>query len=377
MTAIVYPVGLPAPTQWVAVPRERRASSSLPGNTQLRGRSRDQITDVEASWIYSPDEMGEWRTWYEDTLLYGMRWFAIEAPGAGGWIDRVCRFRTGTVRREFLGRGYFRVSARLEQRGRSLLPDVFVPLPFILLSNFESPDEDTSVTDEAIGNDPVVYSDTHVELLTRVTATQPKFGSQSWEVNYQETASFTNRVLVYESNAAYELPGAFTLAYWVRPDGDSGSQFPDVLCCSFATDGNTPDDISFGINIISTQPHVYIADQAYTAATSGLSPVPRPAGQWAHMEMSRDDSDTLRCFVNGVLAVYEEGVGGTLVARDIIVGGFKKSTILPNVYSIGVEPKFYDSIALLKGLCLHTANFTPPTVPYSMSMTLEQAQGVA
>jgi hypothetical protein len=123
MTAIVYPVGLPAPTQWTATPRERRASSALPGNTQLRGRSRDQITDVEASWIYSPDEMGEWRTWYEDTLLYGMRWFAIEAPGAGGWIDRVCRFRTGTVRREFLARGYFRVSARLEQRWRSLLPE--------------------------------------------------------------------------------------------------------------------------------------------------------------------------------------------------------------------------------------------------------------
>jgi hypothetical protein len=124
MTAIVYPVGLPAPTQWVATPRERRASSALPGNTQLRGRSRDQITDVEASWIYSPDEMGEWRTWYEDTLLYGMRWFAIEAPGAGGWIDRVCRFRTGTVRREFLARGYFRVSARLEQRGRTVAPRI-------------------------------------------------------------------------------------------------------------------------------------------------------------------------------------------------------------------------------------------------------------
>jgi hypothetical protein len=124
MTAIVYPVALPAPTQWVATPRERRASSSLPGNTQLRVRSRDQITDVEASWIYSPDEMGEWRTWYEDTLLYGMRWFAIEAPGAGGWIDRVCRFRTGTVRREFLARGYFRVSAQLEQRGRSVAPRI-------------------------------------------------------------------------------------------------------------------------------------------------------------------------------------------------------------------------------------------------------------
>jgi hypothetical protein len=127
VTAIAYPTSLPGPGQWVTVARERRAQSQGDGvKSAPRARSVDRIADIEARWVYSPDEMAVWVPWYEDTLLDGTRWFAVTAPGPGGHLVRVCRFRARTVRRERLGGGNWAVSALLEQRGRSALPQVEV-----------------------------------------------------------------------------------------------------------------------------------------------------------------------------------------------------------------------------------------------------------
>jgi hypothetical protein len=125
VTAIVYPAGLPRMQLWPTVPRERRAGSGGEGiKAAPRARSRDRIADIDAQWFYKPAHMAVWAPWYEATLLNGTRWFAINAPGPGGWMQRVCRYRTGTVRREALPGGHWRVTAQLEQRGRSALPVV-------------------------------------------------------------------------------------------------------------------------------------------------------------------------------------------------------------------------------------------------------------
>lgn len=128
MTAIVYPASLPAPAAWPTVARERRAGSDGDGiKAAPRARSRDRIADVEVQWFYTPAQMAVWVAWYEQTLLNGARWFAVRAPGPGGWLQRVCRYRTATVKREPLGGGHWRVSAQLEQRGRSVPPRVVNP----------------------------------------------------------------------------------------------------------------------------------------------------------------------------------------------------------------------------------------------------------
>jgi hypothetical protein len=124
MGAIVYPAGLPRMQLWPGVPRERRAGSAGEGiKAAPRARSRDRIADIDAQWFYKPQHMAAWSAWYEDDLLNGTRWFAINAPGPGGWRQRVCRYRTATVRREALPGGHWRVTAQLEQRGRSLMPE--------------------------------------------------------------------------------------------------------------------------------------------------------------------------------------------------------------------------------------------------------------
>jgi hypothetical protein len=125
MTAIVYPAGLPRMQLWPTVARERRAVSGGEGIKDApRARSRDRIADIDAQWFYKPAHMAVWSPWYENTLLNGTRWFAINAPGPGGWQQRVCRYRTGTVRREALPGGHWRVTAQLEQRGRGVDPSV-------------------------------------------------------------------------------------------------------------------------------------------------------------------------------------------------------------------------------------------------------------
>jgi hypothetical protein len=124
MPAVVYPTSLPPPSvPWAVLLRERAARSSLAGDPQARRRWRDAIADVtSATWHYSAAEMAVWREWWHDTLADGQLWFAKEAPGPGGWVDRVMRFRPASVRVQSLGNGVCRVTAQLEVRGRSAPP---------------------------------------------------------------------------------------------------------------------------------------------------------------------------------------------------------------------------------------------------------------
>lgn len=127
MPAIAYPVTLPAPSVgWAAVLRERAARSAMPGDPQARRRWRDRITDVSsATWHYRADEMATWREWWHEDLVDGQLWFTKEAPGPGGFVDRVMRFRPASVRVQPLGNGACRVTAELEVRGRSAEPRTF------------------------------------------------------------------------------------------------------------------------------------------------------------------------------------------------------------------------------------------------------------
>jgi hypothetical protein len=120
---IAYPSTLPGPSAWSGALRERAARSSLAGDPQARRRWRDAIADVaSATWNYSAAELAIWREWFADTLVDGQLWFEAQAPGAGGFVDRVMRFRPSSVRVQPLGNGAVRVSAQLEVRGRTEAP---------------------------------------------------------------------------------------------------------------------------------------------------------------------------------------------------------------------------------------------------------------
>lgn len=124
MPAVTYPTTLPPPSQgWPFVLRERAARSTLPGNPQARPRWTDRVGDVPgASWLYSAAEMAIWYAWWHTTLKDGQLWFQAAAPGQGGVLPRVMRYRPGSLRIVPLGGGHCRVTAELELRGRSAVP---------------------------------------------------------------------------------------------------------------------------------------------------------------------------------------------------------------------------------------------------------------
>jgi hypothetical protein len=123
MPASVYPDTLPGFSQWAVSPRERATRSALAGDPQARRRWRDKVSDAPtAVWHYSAAEMAIWRPWFHEDLVDGQLWFQAEAPGEGGFVDRVMRFRPATVRVQPLGNGGCRVTAQMELRGRSAAP---------------------------------------------------------------------------------------------------------------------------------------------------------------------------------------------------------------------------------------------------------------
>lgn len=121
MTVLVYPAALPGPMPGSFDPRPRRAASSIEGPLQQRARQRDAAGMAsEYTYVYTPGEMAQWLDWYRNTLREGRRWFAHSLPGRGGVVQRVVRYLG--VSQRLVGGGIYRVAARFEQRGASVVP---------------------------------------------------------------------------------------------------------------------------------------------------------------------------------------------------------------------------------------------------------------
>jgi hypothetical protein len=228
MTAIVYPAGLPRMQLWPAVSRERRAVSGGEGiKAAPRARSRDRIADIDAQWFYKPVHMAAWSAWYEDVLLNGTRWFAINAPGPGGWMQRVCRYRTATVRREALPGGHWRVTAQLEQRGRSALPQV----PYEIDLHCEDNAGLTSAVGIAFNglNPAFAY---RVEVVSRVYTTWSRWASDGvadgglpWECSFAVTtgagttdyltARYATAAAAFAAATPITITGHTTYTFWL------------------------------------------------------------------------------------------------------------------------------------------------------------------
>lgn len=254
-------------------------------------------------------------------------------------------------------------------------------LPWILLSNFEPPDTGILVTDESVvANVPVMYVDSVTELGTHVTTVRAKFGTQSWGVVYAQTASFSNRTIVYPVVPEYEIPGDFTLVYWVWPDGTFSQAYPDVYCAAPILDFSANPHVQWGTWLLNLHLNTYIDNVSHGGLPGPGGVNTLTAGAWNLIEISRqingDGSATLRTFVNGIKSLEEACSNATLVAQEITISGFVKNGLLPNVYAGGgSDPKCYDSVGVLKGMVLHTDSYTPPTVPFTRTMTLAQAMG--
>ena len=121
-----YPDKLPCPTAAPVTPTERRLISDIPGDKQYRGLQRDFHGTQDLTWIFTAQESKIFDAWWRGKLRRGGFWFAANWPLPGGKVDNVYRFmeppswsyQGGGRDKE----GVFTVTAKMEIRGRGMLP---------------------------------------------------------------------------------------------------------------------------------------------------------------------------------------------------------------------------------------------------------------
>ncbi len=125
-TTVIYPVRLPCPTAAPVTPTERRVISELPGNKNFSDRQRDYHGTQDVTWIFTAQESKIFDEWWRGSLRRGGFWFAANWPLPSGNENNVYRFMVPPAwsyqggGKDF--QGIFTVTAKMEIRGRGMLP---------------------------------------------------------------------------------------------------------------------------------------------------------------------------------------------------------------------------------------------------------------
>jgi hypothetical protein len=94
----------------------------------------------------------------------------------------------------------------------------------------------------------------------------------------------------------------------------------------------------------------------YSGAINYHSGVDINDGSWHHIAVTRDNTNTLRIFIDGVALV-------TVVDTSNVTPG-ANLTIGRHPIANGAWDGEIDEVLILKGTCLYNGDFTPPTSPY-------------
>lgn len=138
MAALVYPPQLPCPTAAPITSTERRALSSLDGLRRSRALWRDRHATRTVQFAFTFAEVQAFSAWVDDVLLLAGSWFACDWRMPDGSTVSVCRFITPPSYPEYLAGIGWRVTADVEVRGRSMLPQAgsrYVDLDIDVISN--------------------------------------------------------------------------------------------------------------------------------------------------------------------------------------------------------------------------------------------------
>ena len=208
----------------------------------------------------------------------------------------------------------------------------------------------TLLTNQAHNNNQFRDSSQNNFAITRTgTPTQGTFTPFSltgWSGYFGGTGNY-----LYATNSIFDpgSTGAWTLECFVYPLGNgnfyavgSGGPYGNNLVCAWSTNA-----FGFGQGNGSSNPVSFGSTAVY------------PANQWYHYAVSKDASNVIRLFINGVQVgtqTYSSGLSGGTTA---VINGVYDNNGLG-----GSGGTFYLSqLRWMKGTSLYTSAFTPPAAP--------------
>jgi hypothetical protein len=166
----------------------------------------------------------------------------------------------------------------------------------------------------------------------------------------------TNSKVTMASNAAMSLTGQFTIECWVYWNGTTLS-YQNFIGSNDTFSSNASFFRVWGTGVATLGSKVGIGNPTHDGTSSVYSSTSLAPNQWYHVAATRDSSNIIRVFVNGNLertgstdtSTYDFGQGGTCIGDSPWDG------------AQGWYSGYISNLRVLKGTCLYTTSFTPPT----------------
>ena len=180
---------------------------------------------------------------------------------------------------------------------------------------------------------PLVF-DIHTCALT---SAQAKFGTQSLQLSGGFSFGSNGRTIIGTND--------FTVDFW--------AYITSTGSLSFFFDTRTDGSTSSGFAIYSPGGALAFSDGSVSIVGPAV-----PLNSWHHIEVCRSGT-TVYLFLDGVI-VASGTYANTFLSPTWVLGAAQFSPI-------GADPiiGYMDEFHIVNGTALHTANFTPPTAPYT------------
>jgi hypothetical protein len=188
----------------------------------------------------------------------------------------------------------------------------------------------------------------------KVTPFSPFAPTAAYSINVNGGSGYfdgTGDYLTIANNDALNLSGVFTFECWFYLERTTGIQ----TIASKWVSGTT----AWLCDFSSSTFNFYLAQSG--AADSINASWTATTGQWYHIAVTRDSSNNVRMFLNGVQ------IGSTITSTRTASSTSPVAICFNNsgVSGAGHLQGYVSNFRILKGTAVYTANFTPPTAPFT------------
>lgn len=189
-----------------------------------------------------------------------------------------------------------------------------------------------------------------------ISALQSKFGTTSFLS--PGTGVPTDAYLKLIGAAGlFQFPGSFTFEMWVYARSLTEDSFTGL----FSGQTNFGAAGCWELQASSAGALSFIAINTSGPTSAAAAITTGAVGGWQHLAVTRENTNPIRIFINGV----EKVEGTTVNSQGNIGAGSLWFSIGRGIAADNASlDAYFEEVRVTKGVCRYTADFTPPTVPF-------------